>query len=180
MKDRWAGLSSQANEIRNISPNATTVLSFLRSAGLSLHIHTLTGAEPNRIKKLVYHLLMLNAACCLLPAPSHRPWSGYIYGAWTHSNVVHTHPYCCLLAPSLHLPWSGYMGVDSNMSEVAPFTSGPYTMYECPVIHPTSATQAKTSPSSSPKACLVVMPVYSRYPAVVCATPFGLPVDPDV
>ena len=24
------------------------------------------------------------------------------------------------------------------------------------------------------------MPVYRRYPAVVCATPFGVPVDPDV
>ena len=116
---------------------------------------------------------MLYAASCL-------PLSFYVVGVHGRGLEHGTYSHPLRVTVYSHLPWSGYMGVDSNMSEVAPFTSGPYTMYECPVIHPTSATQAKMSPSSRPKACFVVMPVYSRYPAVVCATPFGLPVDPDV
>ena len=58
---------------------------------------------------------------------------------------------------SQYLPASGYMGVDSNMTVVVPFTSGPYTMYECPVIQPTSAAQQKMSPSRRSKECLQVI-----------------------
>lgn len=84
--------------------------------------------------------------CAVLPPPTSAPPP-------PRPRSIHA----CRIQP--HLPWSGYIGVDSNMTEVAPFTKGPYTMYEWPVIQPMSATHANMSPSSRPKACLVVIPV---------------------
>ena len=38
-----------------------------------------------------------------------------------------------------HRSGFGKSGDPSYMNDVAPFASGPYTMYECPVPHPMSA-----------------------------------------
>ena len=43
---------------------------------------------------------------------------------------------------SQYRPASGYVGSDSNITVVAALHSGPYTMYEWPVIQPMSATHA--------------------------------------
>jgi hypothetical protein len=67
----------------------------------------------------------------------------------------------------------------SNMTDVAPLQSGPYTMYEWPVIQPQSAAQQYTSSSweavrgrcgcyEAPHTCrskvyLVVMAAFRRY-----------------
>jgi len=45
----------------------------------------------------------------------------------------------CLATISQQRPASGKVGTPSNMTVVAPASSGPYTMYEWPVIHPMSA-----------------------------------------
>ena len=42
-------------------------------------------------------------------------------------------------------PASGNVGIPSNISDVAPALNGPYTIYECPVIHPISAVQKNIS-----------------------------------
>ena len=52
--------------------------------------------------------------------------------------------------------------------------------YECPVIQPTSARQAYLSSGWISKTYLCVRATPSRYPAVVCTTPLGFPVEPDV
>ncbi len=54
-------------------------------------------------------------------------------------------PYFCTI--SQKRPWCGVSGVPSYMTCVAPFASGPYTMYECPVTQPTSAVHQYTSVS---------------------------------
>src|ERR1700678_2134737 len=75
---------------------------------------------------------------------------------------------------------SGQSGAPSNITDVQPLTSGPYTTYEWPVIQPTSAVDQKTSRSgfrSNTIAVVVATPV--RYPPVVCTMPFGLAVEPD-
>lgn len=53
-------------------------------------------------------------------------------------------------------------------------------MYECPVIQPTSAMQANLSSGWRSKTYFTVKAAPSRYPPVVCTTPLGLPVEPDV
>src|SRR3989344_8771789 len=75
---------------------------------------------------------------------------------------------------------SEYVGVPSNITTVAPFASGPYTTYECPVTQPISAEHQYTSSSLISKTYLQVRVAYSKYPPVVCRTPLGLPVLPDV
>ena len=49
-----------------------------------------------------------------------------------------------------------------------------------PVIHPTSAVHQYLSLDSYPKRYLKLRCAPSRYPPVVCMTPFGFPVEPDV
>ena len=81
---------------------------------------------------------------------------------------------------SQHLEKSGYVGTPSNIIEVTPFERGPYKIYECPVIHPTSAVHQYMSVSFVPKRYLKLTCAPSKYPAVVCNTPFGFPVEPEV
>ena len=63
---------------------------------------------------------------------------------------------------SQYRPGLGYVGTLSNMTVVVPLHSGPYTMYEWPVIHPASATHAWMSPSRRSNTYLVVMAAYRR------------------
>ena len=51
---------------------------------------------------------------------------------------------------------SGQSGAPSYITQVAPLASGPYTRYECPVTHPTSAVHQKTSSSFRSKTSCVV------------------------
>jgi hypothetical protein len=75
---------------------------------------------------------------------------------------------------------SGQSGAPSYITQVAPLASGPYTRYEWPVIHPTSAVHQKTSSSRRSKTTFVVAATPVRKPPVVWTIPFGLPVVPDV
>lgn len=52
--------------------------------------------------------------------------------------------------------------------------------YVCPVIQPTSAMQANLSLGCTSKTYFTVRAAQSRYPPVVCTTPLGFPVDPEV
>ncbi len=56
----------------------------------------------------------------------------------------------------------GKLGTPSNMSDVVPFDSGPYTRYECPVIQPASAVHQKMSFSLRSKTYFDVRVAYSR------------------
>ena len=52
--------------------------------------------------------------------------------------------------------------------------------YVCPVIQPMSAMQANLSSGCTSKTYLTVSAAPRRYPPVVCTTPLGLPVEPEV
>src|SRR5947199_412518 len=75
---------------------------------------------------------------------------------------------------------SGQSGAPSYMKTLAPFASGPYTMYEWPVTHPMSAVHQNRSSSFRSKTYFIVVATPTRYPPVECWIPFGFPVVPDV
>src|SRR2546425_2650134 len=79
-----------------------------------------------------------------------------------------------------HRSGSGQSGAPSYMNTDAPFASGPYTMYECPVTQPQSAVHQYRSSSRRSKTYFVVVATPTRYPPVECWIPFGLPVVPEV